>query len=434
MKLTGNFRRAARHLILAITIAPVIVTMIVTITACKTTSAVSKNSGPASQSGDACAPDGMAARRAGTFERTKSCAADAIGVGMAESIQAAAVAAGEAKALAAAIKAFNNYQKTAAFNVNVAKGTLCAQVLLGGYGLTEAVKITSDRLIASGFRADSEYEDLSSIATNVASGGLAEVFKLTGEVMHEPTLEHVLKLGVKSINSFGEVSRVVTTCANVFNNVLAQNRLNVLQLANLNKIFLKTTIVAGIANCASAGLFNAIDAGTEVNCLIRDLEYLREQTGKILVAEQQLCEGLGEIASLPSSRPAIEAVRDVVDAETGQLDEVTATRAELCRRVISTWGRCLASTTLSLRSEGYCRKLCTRMSNSTREDFLRAAQATRYSDLGEIAGLVGAANDYCASPGNPPGLVRDGNTPCVNLCMQGAGGETQEDYPPPFAP
>jgi|GEM_PF-1930696 len=428
--MTGRVKRITSRMILPLLMAVVVATL----PACRTTSAVSKESDHRSDSPDTCGPEGMAARRAATFERSKSCAADAIGIGLAESIQAAANAAGEAKALATAIKSFNQFQKTAAFNVNIAKGTLCAQTLFGGYGLTETVKLTTDRLVSAGLSPDQEYQSLATIAANAATGGLPEAFHLLGEFIEDPTLEHAIKFGAKSLNSYAEISRVITTCGNVFNNVLAQNKLNVIQLAKLNKIFVKVTVAAGIANCASAGLFNAVDAGTEINCLIQDLNYLHEQTARILVAEQNLCEDLGEIASLPTSRPALASIRNTLDPETGGLDEVSNTRAALCQRVISNWGRCLASTTLSLRSEGYCRKLCTRMSNSTREDFMRAAVATRFEDPGKIAGLVGDASDYCLSAGNPPGLVHDGNTPCVNLCMQGDGGELQEAYPQQLPP
>jgi hypothetical protein len=371
----------------------------------------------------------MAKRRAETFQRSKSCAADAIGIGLAESIQAAALAAGEAKALAAAIKSFNQVQKTAAFNLNVAKGTLCAQTLAGGYGLTEAVKITTDRLIAGGLNPDEEYESLATIAANVSSGGLTEVFHLLGKVIEEPTMEHIVRFGTKSVNSFGEVSSVVVTCASVFDNVLSQGRLNVVRLANLNKIFLRATVVAGIANCASAGLFNAIDAGTEVNCLVKDLTYLREQTQSILKSEKEICGQLSEIASLPTSRPALMEIRNNVDPETGSLDETSVTRANLCQRILRSWGHCLASTPLTLRSEGWCRKLCSRMTVTTQDDFRRAARATTYPDTGEIAGLVGDVNDFCLSAGNPLTLVNDGIQPCVNLCVQGAGGDANQEVP-----
>lgn len=407
-----------------------IVTTMAIAPGCKTTSAVSSGKNAAGESrGDDCGPEGMARRRGATFERSKSCAADAIGIGLAESIQAAALAAGEAKALAAAIKSFNELQKTAAFNVNIAKGTLCAQTLMGGYGLTEAAKVTTDRLITAGLSPDAEYESLATVAANVSTGGLTEVWHLLGEVMHEPTLEHVIKFGTKSVNSFGEVSRVVSICASVFDSALSQKRLNVLQLANLNKVFLRATVVAGIANCASAGLFNAVDATTEVNCLVKDLTYLRDQTQSILKSEKEICAQLSEIASLPTSRPTLMEIRNTMDPETGTPDEASVTRANLCQRVIRTWGRCLASTPLALRSDGYCRKLCSRMNSSTREDFLRAAKTTGFDDLGEIAGLVADANDYCLSRGNPAFLVNDGNQPCVNLCVQGAGGESFQDTP-----
>lgn len=396
---------------------------------CRTTSAASKGHGPSPNAGETCGPEGMARRRTATFERSKSCAADAIGVGLAESIQTAALAAGEAKALASAINAFNAMKKSSAFNLNVAKGTLCVETLLGGYGLTELVKVTSDRLITAGLSPDAEYESLATIAANVSSGGLAEVFHLLGKTTKEPTLENVLKFGTKSANSFGEVSRVLNACISVFDNVLSQRNLNVIQLANLNKILLKVTVAAGITNCASAGLFNAIDAATEIDCLVKDLTYLQEQTRNILAAERAICQQLSNIATLPTSRPALMEIRNRVDPETGTLDEATVTRAGLCHRVITTWGHCLASTQLSMRSQGYCRKLCARLTATTRDDFMRAAATTGFPDTGELAGLVADAGDHCVSRGNPDQLVADGLKPCVNLCSQGAAGELPQDLP-----
>ncbi len=412
----------------------IILTLCAPIGSCKTTLDKTAHSTTKDAYYD-CGADGMAQRRGGAFERSKSCAVDAIGIGMAETIQTAALAAGEARAIAAAIKAFNQIRQTAKFNINIAKGTLCAETLLGGLALNEVSKFTTDQMITQGITPDAEYNSLASLAANIATAGGSDAYAALGSFMASPNLEKAVTFGSKSVGAFGDFRQLVTTCSGVFTSVLNTRQLNVIQIAKLGRVFGKIGIIGAIANCSAAGLFNAIDVGTEVNCLVQDLRYLEEQNKKILASERNRCEGLAEIASLPTSRPALEEKRNTVDSETGYLDAGSAIRVSLCYAVIERWGRCLASHPVASRSEGYCNKLCTRASISTTQDFNRIAATTGYPDAREIAGLVADAFQYCTSPGNPDALVNDGNRPCINLCMQGTGGlnsDATPDYPAGF--
>lgn len=373
-----------------------------------------------------CGVDGMAQRRTGAFERSKSCAVDAIGIGLAETVQTAALAAGEARAIASAIKAFNQIRQTANFNINIAKGTLCAQTLLGSYGLTETTKFVAEQMITAGITPDEEYKSLLTLTSGLASGGSVEAYGALASFMTEPDIEGAMKFATKSVGSLSDISKLFTTCTPIFSSVLQLHQLSALQLGKLGKAFAKIGVVAPIANCSAAGLFNAIDVGTEVNCLVQDLRYLEEQNKIILTSERNHCEELADIAALATSRPAILGIRNDIDPKTSKLDTATENRARLCSHVISRWGRCLASHPIALRSEGYCNKLCTRASTSTTEDVNRVAAKTGFSDPREIVGLVTNAFEYCTSAGNPEGLVKDGNKPCVNLCMQGTGGLTND--------
>jgi len=384
---------------------------------------------------DDCGVDGMAQRRADTFERSKSCAVDAIGIGLAETVQTAALAAGEARAIASAIKTFNQFRQTAKFNINIAKGTLCAQTMLGSYGLTETTKFVAEQITTAAIAPDEEYKSLLVLISGLASGGSLEAYGSLVSFMTEPDLERAMKFATKSVGSVTDISRLFTTCTPIFSSVLQLNQLSALQLGKLEKLFGRIGMIGAIANCSAAGLFNAIDVGTEVNCLVQDLRYLEEQNKKILASERNLCEELADIAALPTSRPAILGIRNNIDPETKKLDAATENRARLCHQVINSWGRCLASHPVALRSEGYCKKLCTRASISTTEDVNRVAAKTGFSDPREIVGLVTNAFENCTSAGNPEGLVRNGNKPCVNLCMQGTGGlngDTTPNYPAGF--
>lgn len=401
---------------------------------CKTTSRHPATSNTKGSYND-CSVNGMAQRRADTFERTKSCAVDAIGIGMAETVQTAALAAGEARAIASAIKSFNQIRQTARFNINIAKGTLCAETLLGGLALNEVSKFVTDQMITQGITPDAEFNSLASVAANIATAGGSDAYAALGSFMASPNLEKALAFGSKSSGAFGDFRQLVTTCSEVFTSVLNTNQLNVLQIAKLGKAFGRIGMIGAIANCSAAGLFNTIDVGTEVNCLVQDLRYLEEQNKKILASERNLCEELADIAALPTSRPAILGIRNDIDPENGKWDAATENRARLCYQVISRWGRCLASHPVALRSEGYCNKLCTRASISTTEDMHRIAATTGYPEPREIIGLIDNAVEHCTSAGNPEALVRNGNKPCVNLCMQGTGGlngDTAPDYPAGF--
>ena len=368
-----------------------------------------------------CGNEGMAKRRAAVFDRTKSCAVDAVGIGIADAIQTAALAAGEAKALAFAIKAFNQIQKTKKFSLNVAKATLCAETLLGGYALTVTTRNLTDQLLTYGLTPDAEYTSLTSIAKSAGSAGAVDVFAALGKFINDPTLENAVAFGGGSIGSFGDIRQLLITCTPIFSSVLHLNQLNVVQLANMSSVFGKIGLAGALANCTSAGLFNAIDVGTESNCLIKDLRLIEKQNSKILTGEQALCDGLATIASLPTSRPAIIAVRNTIDPKTGELDAPSAVRASLCQQIISRWGRCLASSPIADRSKSYCTKMCTYRSNAVYDDFNQVARKTGFPDLGEIVGLIDNAAEFCIRPGNPPHLVNDGIKPCVDLCMEGTG-------------
>ena len=404
------------------------------IVSCKTTSRIPATSETKGSYND-CGVDGMAQRRAGTFERSKSCAVDAIGLGIAETIQTAALAAGEAKAIASAIKSFNQIRQTARFNINIAKGTLCAETLLGGLTLNEVSKFITERMITQGITPDAEYNSLASLAANITTAGGSDAYAALGSFMASPNLEKAITFGSKSSGAFGDFRQLVTTCSEVFTSVLNTRQLSVIQMAKLGRVLGKIGMIGAIANCSAAGLFNAIDVGTEVNCLVQDLRYIEEQNKKILASERNLCEELADIAALPTSRPAILSPRNMIDPETGELDKSTSIRAQLCQQTISRWGRCLASNPIQIRTKLYCTKMCTVRSNSVYDDFNRVASKTGFSDVSEIAGLVQDAARGCTNDENPTNLRNDGVAPCVNLCMQGTGGlneDTAPDYPPGF--
>ena len=376
-----------------------------------------------------CGNDGMAQRRAGVFERTKSCAVDAIGVGMAEAIQTAALAAGELKAISGAIIAFNRAKDTAAFSINVAKGTLCVETLVGNYALTETMKSLTQQLIEQKVAPDGEYASLKSLINSIVTGGGTGVIESLRNLLRQPTIEGTIALATKSFNSFADIRQVIVACSGIFTSVLNIQQLSVVHLGKLSKAFGRIGVISAIGNCTSAGLFNAIDVGTEVNCLVQDLRYLEESNREILSKERDFCEGLADIAALPTSRPAIASPRNMIDPETGELDKSTSIRAQLCQQTISRWGRCLASNPIQFRTKSYCTKMCTVRSNSVYDDFNRVASKTGFSDVGEIAGLVSDAATFCTNDENPAYLRNDGLAGCVNLCMQGTGGRTTYDDP-----
>ncbi len=392
---------------------------------CKTSSAKPSNSYLQDAYYD-CGVDGMAQRRAGAIERSKSCAVDAIGIGLAETIQTAAMAAGEARAIANAIKAFNQLNKTAKFNINIAKGTLCAETLLGGLALTEVTKFTTDQFVILGITPDAEYNSLTTLIANISTVGGFDAFAALGSFVTTPNIENAITFGTKSFGSLGDMRQLLTSCSQVFTSVLQVQQVSTIHLAKLAKVLGRIGVMGALSNCSAAGLFNAIDVGTELNCLVQDLHYIEEQNKKILGKERNRCEGLSEIAALPTSRPALAEIRNTIDSETGRLDAASETRATLCYAIIDRWGRCLASHPIALRSQGYCQKLCTRASITTNEDFNRVAAKTGFTDPREIVGLVTNAVEYCTSEGNPAPLVNNGIQPCVNLCMQGTGGLTND--------
>ena len=404
---------------------------------CKTTSRIPATSETKGSYND-CGVDGMAQRRADTFERSKSCAVDALGIGMANAVHAVAMAAGEAKAISSTIKAFNNVTRNNKFSINIAKGTLCAKTLFGEYTLTAISKFVADQEVTMATQRispDEDYEKLKGLILNTGTLGTFEVFTTFGTFVNNPTVENAVGFGNKSAGNTGDIFQVITACSGVFSSVLSATAPSTIHLANLSNVLGKIGIVGGILNCSAAGLFNAIDVGTEVNCLVQDLRYLEEQNKKILASERNLCEELADIAALPTSRPAILGIRNDIDPENGKWDAATENRARLCYQVISRWGRCLASHPVALRSEGYCDKLCTRASISTTEDMHRIAATTGYPEPREIIGLIDNAVGHCTSAGNPTELIKDGNKPCVNLCMQGTGGlnsDTAPDYPAGF--
>lgn len=387
---------------------------------CKTTSHGSSEIAEAEgkQSADTCSNEAMAERREKVFNRTSSCLVEAVSFSMAAAVQKLGTAAGEMHAFANAIRLFNKtYGQAANLSINVAKGALCARIIVGEYIPYKTTAYIANNLINKS--QDKELEPIDTLAKNILAAGGPEVLHAIHEAVEHPSAESILKIITSGGLTFGEIRLLFGTCGPIFASVLSNNAPNIVAMTALSEHLAKIGVYAAIASCASAGLFNAIDVGTEYQCLQKDLEYLEKQNKAILASEKAACDQLKPLASLPSTLPIMKNVLNEKNTD-GTPNEATNNRTRICHKTISSWGRCLASHPIDRRSQTWCEMLCKGNSQQVQPNIRQVLKASNLENIG-VEKLITTYNQSCISAGNPEPLVRDQIQPCVSLCMSGTG-------------
>lgn len=366
-----------------------------------------------------CGNDGMAARRSAVFARTASCAATATGLGLADMLQKAALAVGELKAFAAAIKSFNQTYGTAhKMELNVAKATLCSKIFVGEYVHGKTMITIADQLRKAGTGEAIDLQPIEDLGANIVVVGGLDLYIALKNAVNQPNIENTLKLAAVGTGSFTDLYQLALACGPIFTEIGSAATLSTAQIGKMTGAMAKVGVYAAIADCTAAGLFNAIDVGTEWSCLQKDLEVIRTQNQAILAGEQAQCRKLGQLAELPTSVPILKNKMNDKDSKTGELTEATQIRASICQRTIYSWGNCLATSRIDDRSKATCEKLCDGRSNIVRNTFNEVTEQHNLDQL-KTYELVTNFNEFCISSGNPSQLINDGITPCVNACIQG---------------
>lgn len=368
--------------------------------------------------GDSCDNAAMAKRRTEVFNRSASCASDAIGFGIGDVIQKAALAAGEMKKFASAARKVQSLFTSAGIkaSLNTTRAAYCASVLLGEYTAVKTIGYIGNQAINKSFQAD--IAPLSTLAAGIAGGGGVETLEAIHKLIEEPSIEKLLKVGTVGTNATSDVYVLFTTCGQAFVQAGLIDSASIVQIVGLKDLAAKIGVAAAIANCASAGLFNAIDVGTEAQCLAKDLETVARQDATINAAEQAVCENLKTMAADPNTRPTLQNTQIKKNTPESQ------NRDRLCRTVIFAWGRCLAANEVYVRNEVSCRKLCEGDNVAVQSEFDSIVTSAGLGSPKDIRPLVGSTTRSCITPGNSPQLVKDGLKPCIDLCIEGKGGET----------
>ncbi len=367
---------------------------------------------------EACSNAGMAERRSAVFARTSSCAATATGLKLADTLQAAALAAGELHAFGTAIKSFNaTYANVTKMELNIGKAALCSKIFLGEYVQGKTMITIADQLRKAGTGGEVDLQAINELGENIATSGGLDLANALKNLTNEPNIENTLKVAVLGTGTFADLYQIVKACGPVFTEIGSATALSTAQIGKMTASMAKIGLYAAIADCAAAGLFNAIDVGTEWQCLQKDLAYLREQNQTILTGQQAQCSKLKLITDTPTSIPLIKSKLNEEDPETGEPTEDTATRQSICQRAIYGWGNCLASTDLEDRNSVMCEKLCDGRSGNVRSTFDKVAEDHNL-DPTKTFQLISNFTEYCISSGNPSQLVNDGISPCVNACKQ----------------
>jgi hypothetical protein len=366
---------------------------------------------------EACSNEGMADRRSAVFARTTSCAATATGLKLADTLQAAALAAGELQVFGTAIRSFNStYANVTKMELNIGKAALCSKIFLGEYVQGKTMVTIADQLRKAGTGDTVDLQAIAELGDNIATSGGLDLSNALNKLVNEPNIENTLKVAILGTGTFADLYQIVKACGPVFTEIGSATALSTAQIGKLTASMAKIGLYAAIADCAAAGLFNAIDVGTEWQCLKKDLNYLKEQNQTILSGQQAQCSKLKLITDTPTSIPLIRSKINETDPETNEPTEDTVTRQSICQRTIYGWGNCLASTYIDDR-QTMCEKLCDGRSASVRSIFDSVAEK-QYLNPVKTFQLITNFTEYCISSGNPSQLVNDGITPCVNACLQ----------------
>lgn len=364
------------------------------------TSAV-KNDAAATTGGNSCDTNAMRQRSQATFERTTDCAADAVSAGIAGKFKLAGEALADTKRIVDTLKAVGTRIGLNVTNLSSARAILCVRAL-GDYVTAETVKDiinTSSATISPDEKASIEEQLTNGLASSF-SVGVTEAFQKYGRAAEQPTVENITAFIVALSGSVGNIGQFVTACGSV---ALDFGAVALPSVAKYSSAFGNVGTVGSIVKCSMAVIGNATDLATELGCLGRDMEILRQQYAALKAASQARCEGLREMIALPGFKGQLEGG----DEES---------KGSACFGLIHRWGACLYANGVNSCQD--CVRLCTAYVNAAgpnrhlQPKIDAAARSAGVGDEAELKRLVFQASSSCLRP-----VMADNIRPCVNYCV-----------------
>jgi len=222
---------------------------------------------------DQCGGDAMKERRKQTFSRTVDCAADAASAGIADKIKTGATVIKEAKGVVTAVKGLVGKLRGVS-DISTAKTALCVMSVVD-YAGGESIKNQIKGMANAVGNFDELWAELQKDALSSASLGVTEVFAKFEEASTKPSAESVYSFVVATVDNLSKLGTFATTCGPLFTGLGAD--VGIVKLFNTSKALGNIGVYASIGKCIGAVIFNAVDVGTEVNCLLKDLAYITEQ-------------------------------------------------------------------------------------------------------------------------------------------------------------
>lgn len=222
---------------------------------------------------DQCGGDAMKERRKQTFSRTVDCAADAASAGIADKIKTGATVIKEAKGVVTAVKGLVGKLRGVT-DISSAKTALCVMSVVD-YAGGESIKNSIKALANTAGNFDELWAEMQKDALSSASLGVSEVFGKFEEASTKPSAESVYAFVVATVDNLSKLGTFATTCGPLFTGLGAD--VGIVKLFNTSKALGNIGVYASIGKCIGAVIFNAVDVGTEVNCLLKDLAYITEQ-------------------------------------------------------------------------------------------------------------------------------------------------------------